>query len=386
MNKPEQPRPDTDINQALLAGTKITVRMAASRDRKEKLKLFVDLVSEYYSEGSFKGLVRRKRHVLASSDAMEPDTLKWLRKARHGATRKDHQDQATIISLENKIDLALCGDSILSSESIAKIQDMARSFNLDLRSRRKLWLIPSFMIGLLFVPITDKVTSKGVYIGEQSYAVSATSDGTISEIYNSAGQVNEGDPLLTIETLIEGDIRTAESNLQEIITKIREQGVKSTENINLLYRNRKIAEEELAVLREKARLNNVAARRAGILDLKENLLGTVVNRGDQLGIIEPHSQNIVTTEINVNDWIPLESGTPASFIETNNVIPITGYLDHVPLKPTDGHNGKVYKVKVRMDRTMPTGTSGTIVLNGHHTTIGWWLFRKQLGWLVAILN
>ncbi len=382
MNKALPPLPSNDINPQLKAGMQIATEMVAARDdKKEILRLFVKLVCAYYLKDEGTGIIRKRGRILAARRDLGSGDKRQLKRAKHGSTI--NEQHVTVIPID-KAQIVLLSHNIVDETGAEAIAKMAASFKVDTSNRAKYWLISIVAIALLFVPITDKVTGKGIVIGEQSYAVTATANGTINKVFVEAGHIEQHAPILNIETLIEGDIIAAKIDLQEINTRILEQGANSTENINVLFTQRRTAEQKIHQLTEQARSNEVLARVQGIIELKENLAGSVVSKGDPLGVIEKAEQKTITTEIAPEDWIPLRAGEKATFVPLNQSDPMHGTIESIPLNLVDGQVGKVYKVKVNINQLLPTGTFGTIILNGDKTTVGRWLFRKQIAWLIGV--
>jgi len=231
--------PDTGINQELLVGMQITTQIAGAQNRKEKLQLFIKLICTYYMKGQGSGLIRRHRRILARRRDLQETEVKQLSRAKH-AEKITHR-VVTLVPIHHKAEIVLLGNSVLSDASIKAIAQLTQSFNLDVKSRASYALIPFILIALMFVPIKDKVSGKGIVIGEPGYTVSATSNGMIRPLIASSGRIDKGAAILEIETLIQGEIDAARITLQKINTQILEQGANSTENINLLLKQRRIA-------------------------------------------------------------------------------------------------------------------------------------------------
>ncbi|MCP3896573.1 hypothetical protein, partial [Moraxella sp.] len=189
MNKALPTLPSNDINQELRAGMQLATQMVAARDdKKEILRLFIKLVCTYYLKSEGTGIIRKRGRILASRRDLSSADQKQLKKAKHGSTINDQY--VTVIPL-GKTQIVLLSHNVVDETGTEAIAKMAASFKIDTSSRAKYWLFPIVAIALLFVPITDKVTGKGIVIGEQSYAVTATANGTINKVFVEAGHIEQ---------------------------------------------------------------------------------------------------------------------------------------------------------------------------------------------------
>ena len=387
------PVPELDINRELAAGMKVVTGIARSTDKAERLQLFVQLLSVYYAGGNATGIIRTKRRlfrrIVAKRPDLTPSEIKALRKAKHGDMLAIEGGKVvSVISVSSNAEAVLMADSVLDEASVEQATKLAEQFNLKTVSYRwLLWLLPVIAIVVLALPMHDRVSGKATVIGERSYAVTASSDGVIERIQLDSGRVTANDTILAIENLLDADIKAAQIELDTITSKIREQGAYATENYHLLYGQREAALQKLDLLERENKANVVTARVDGIVQLKPDLLGTLVRKGDPLGVIERPTQNTITAEIPVTDMIDLKVGGRATFVVANSSKLIDGAITVIPLNTTEGKTGQqVYSIKAELAEPLRTGTTGTIVLHEQKTWVGWWLFRNQIAWVIAMFG
>ncbi len=351
--------------------TSLLTELATTQKHAQRLSLIADLVClSVLADRAAAGLFRRGKKALSSTDHLSTQTAQELLHARSGTGY-------CIVELPT-LELAIKTDQPVTEELLTEIKQYLVPF--DVRYRRP-WSLIAFVMAaslILLLPIRETMTADAMVIGDGGYTISAPNAGTLSGVNQRVGQVEKGNVIASIDNDAALREQVAKSDLASIDAQIQAQGLRSTENLSVLYLERKKAAAAADKAKEDANSNEITAPKSGLISWQPQLLGTWVQQSQILGVVHPYKQTNVQAMISQSDWIGAKINDEAVFITDDTKTKITGKLSSIPSEPIKTATGIEYQVDIQLTKPLPTGSTGRVAISGKQTNVGTWLLRRPL--------
>lgn len=363
-------------------GQKVWKAIAIARTQSERMEKYLDFCRLHYATGKINAIIRYKKKVLASCGS-DQEVLHSLKKIK----KPDKEKNIALISLGNGIVLVIQGESELSELGYNHIKACGEELRFKYRSKKTLYclLCAFFLVG--FMPINDRVFVNGSVNGELTTVISAPVSGVLSEINVRYGSVSVNQNIAHVDSEIEYDLEQAHLEAERLKVQLQNQGAFVTENASKLQADIRDAEAKVKYLEDQYKRENIIASVDGVIEWKEDVLGSLVTKGDPLGQIQKMKQDVITADVPMKDWIPISVGAQATFVADNDYTKrIHGTVCAVPPTVTPTPSGPGYRVKIKIDTPLEVGTTGMIGVSGERINIFWYFFRKPLAYLLAIIG
>ncbi len=335
------------------------------------------------THGSALGIIRHKKRVIAKTVNFPDDSrlLKFFRYVEDETSHDYDQGAFNIVSLSDKSELVMLG------EPDASFTPIVQQLSENLIFKRKRYAFYFFLVAMLvlgvimFYPFKERVTTNGTVLGAPAHSVSSGIEGHIEEITHQYGYVTRGSTIAIIRNDIALRVDQAELELRELIINYENAALSNLEDAELIESNIRSKRKQIELLRNQAQHNQITASSDGYIQWQDNIIGRLIKRGEDIAIIQPSNQNVISATIPVKDWISINKESTVTFIQDGSFNKYLLELDHGRPHLISSIDGvPSYQLKTYLDQDLPTGTTGILTIKGNYTTLWNWLFGNTLRW------
>lgn len=266
--------------------------------------------------------------------------------------------------------------------------------------RRKIVRIAFVVMVILFFPVKMTVIAPGQIVPFDPLLVNSPIDGLIAEFYVQPGQVvSAGDPLFRFDSeMISSQLEAAEQAHQTSMARYRQVSQQALNDERFMERLAELSGEvqqrrvELTYLQVQSKRMVVTADQSGVVLFghASEWVGKPVSAGQQvMKVIDPEHKEIEAW-LSVEDAIPLSNGASVKLhINSAPFSPAHGTVRFIAYDANEQPNG-FYAYRLRASFSSPTshrvGLKGTVRVSGHWTVLIYWLLRRPLGSLRAMVG
>lgn len=266
--------------------------------------------------------------------------------------------------------------------------------------RRTIFRALAVVLVVMLLPVKMTVIAPGQIVPSDPVWVTSPIDGVISEFYVDPGQrVEADDPLFRFDDeMLLSQLKAAEHSYNtararyEQVTQQALGDERYMERLAELMGKVEQSRVELAYLDSQSTRSLVTADKSGVVlfEHPSEWIGKPVSPGEQvMKIIDPDKKEIEAW-LAIEDAIPITDGASVKLhVNSAPFSPVKATVSFVAYDASERPNGS-YAYRLRASLDNPTshrvGLKGTVRVSGDWTTLIYWLLRRPIGSLRAMVG
>lgn len=285
-------------------------------------------------------------------------------------------------------------------------QSMLQNIRANIKNPQLPWYkstvfrILLILLAVMLIPVKMTVIAPGQIVPSDPVWVNSPIDGLIAEFYVQPGQfVNADEPLFRFDSeMIASQLEAAEQSYQTSMARYGQVTQQALNDERYMERLAELSGEveqsrvELAYLQSQSKRSLVTAQKSGVVlfDHASEWIGKPISAGQQvMKIIDPEKKEIEAW-LAIEDAIPIAKDANVKLhVNSAPFSPVDGNVSFIAYDATERPNGS-YAYRLRASLSNPTshrvGLKGTLRVSGDWTVLVYWLLRRPLGSLRAMVG
>lgn len=266
--------------------------------------------------------------------------------------------------------------------------------------RRTIFRALAVLLVVMILPVRMTVIAPGQIVPSDPIWVTSPIDGMISEFYVEPGQhVGADEPLFSFDDeMLSSQLEAAQQSYNTAMARYQQATQQALDDDRYMERLAELAGDveqsrvELAYLESQSKRALVTADKSGVLlfEHASEWIGKPISPGQQvMKIIDPGKKEIEAW-LAIEDAVPIPKGASVKLhVNSAPFSPVKGTVSFIAYDASERPNGSyAYRLRAALDDSTShrVGLKGTVRVSGDWTTLVYWLLRRPIGSLRAMVG